>query len=156
MDWAFAWAVLRGLATLASRCDHEHMATSTRRAPVRQGLLAAIAALLVAVAPVLLIGSTQPIRARRAMVVSQDDIASRAGAEVMRDGGNAIDAAVTTAFALAVTYPTAGNIGGGGFLVYRPGRGRPGGLRLPRNGAGPVVPDDVHEGRRVQPWHAPQ
>ena len=101
------------------------MATSTRRAPVRQGLLAAIAALLVAVAPVLLIGSTQPIRARRAMVVSQDDIASRAGAEVMRDGGNAIDAAVTTAFALAVTYPTAGNIGGGGFLVYRPAEGDP-------------------------------
>ena len=59
------------------------------------------------------------------MVVSQDDIASRAGAEVMRDGGNAIDAAVTTAFALAVTYPTAGNIGGGGFLVYRPAEGDP-------------------------------
>ena len=84
-----------------------------------------MAALLVAVVPVLLIGSTQPIRARRAMVVSQDDIASRVGAEVMRDGGNAIDAAVATAFALAVTYPTAGNIGGGGFLVYRPAAGEP-------------------------------
>ena len=59
------------------------------------------------------------------MVVSQDDIASRTGAEVMRDGGNAVDAAVATAFALAVTYPTAGNIGGGGFLVYRPAEGDP-------------------------------
>ena len=93
-----------------------------RRVPVRQ-VLAAVVALLVAITPVLLIGSTQPIRARRAMVVSQDDIASRVGAEVMRDGGNAIDAAVATAFALAVTYPTAGNIGGGGFLVYRPAEG---------------------------------
>ena len=59
------------------------------------------------------------------MVVSQDDIASRAGSEVMREGGNAIDAAVATALALAVTYPTAGNIGGGGFLVYRPAEGAP-------------------------------
>ena len=87
-----------------------------RPVPVRY----AVAALLVAVVPVLLIGSTQPIRAQRAMVVSQDAVASRVGAEVMRDGGNAVDAAVATAFALAVTYPTAGNIGGGGFLVYRP------------------------------------
>ena len=89
------------------------------------GLLAAVAVLLVAITPVLLIGSTQPVRARQAMVVSQDDIASQVGAEIMRDGGNAIDAAVATAFALAVTYPTAGNIGGGGFLVYRPTEGDP-------------------------------
>ena len=72
-----------------------------------------------------LTGSTQPIRAGRAMVVSQDAIASAVGAEVMREGGNAVDAAVATALALAVTYPTAGNIGGGGFLVYRPAEGDP-------------------------------
>ncbi|MEE2792119.1 MAG: gamma-glutamyltransferase [Acidobacteriota bacterium] len=83
-----------------------------------------IGALLVVV-PTLLVGSTQPIRARQAMVVSQDELASNVGVAVMRDGGNAIDAAVATAFALAVTYPTAGNIGGGGFLVYRPARGEP-------------------------------
>ena len=87
--------------------------------------LAVSAAAVIAVSPVLLIGSTQPIRARQAMVVSQDDLASRVGVAVLQAGGNAIDAAVATAFALAVTYPTAGNIGGGGFLVYRPATGDP-------------------------------
>lgn len=60
-----------------------------------------------------------PARARDAMVVSQNEAASRVGADVLADGGKAVDAAVATAFALAVTHPTAGNIGGGGFLVYR-------------------------------------
>lgn len=83
-----------------------------------------VAGLLVGV-PTPLDGSSQPLRAREAMVVSQDEIASEIGAAVMRDGGNAVDAAVATAFALAVTYPTAGNIGGGGFLVYRPAEGEP-------------------------------
>jgi gamma-glutamyltranspeptidase/glutathione hydrolase len=69
-------------------------------------------------------GST-PERARDGMVVSQNDIASHVGAEVLVEGGNAIDAAVATAFALAVTHPTAGNIGGGGFIVYRPAAGEP-------------------------------
>jgi gamma-glutamyltranspeptidase/glutathione hydrolase len=56
---------------------------------------------------------------KHAMVVSNNAIASRVGAEVMRRGGNAIDAAVAVGFALTVTYPVAGNIGGGGFMVIR-------------------------------------
>ena len=64
-----------------------------------------------------------PARAHKYMVVSQEATASRVGADVLRDGGNAIDAAIATAFALAVTHPTAGNIGGGGFIVYRPAAG---------------------------------
>lgn len=58
-----------------------------------------------------------------AAVVSQDKIASQVGADMMRRGGNAVDAAVATAFALAVTHPAAGNIGGGGFLVFRAANG---------------------------------
>lgn len=67
----------------------------------------------------------EPARARLGMVVTQNAIASQVGAEALWDGGNAIDAAVATAFALAVTHPTAGNIGGGGFIVYRPTAGDP-------------------------------
>ena len=78
----------------------------------------------------------QPARARLGMVATQNGIASAGRLQVLWDGGNAIDAAVATAFALAVTHPTAGNIGGGGFIVYRPAAGRPGRLRLPGDGAG--------------------
>ncbi len=67
--------------------------------------------------------AAEPVRTRGAMVVSQSAIASAAGGAVLREGGNAVDAAIATAFALAVTHPTAGNIGGGGFLVLRPGKG---------------------------------
>jgi gamma-glutamyltranspeptidase/glutathione hydrolase len=59
------------------------------------------------------------------MVVSQNQVASEIGAQALRDGGTAVDAAIATAFALAVTHPTAGNIGGGGFIVFRPAAGAP-------------------------------
>ena len=85
---------------------------------------AAIFVLNLALATQLLAGNS-PARAKNGMVVSQNAIASQVGVDVMKDGGNAIDAAVATAFALAVIHPTAGNIGGGGFLVYRPASGEP-------------------------------
>lgn len=97
--------------------------TIRKRRAFTCGIVGAAAVAWVALAPTPLVGSTRPIRARQAMVVSQDALASRVGDQVLRDGGNAVDAAVATAFALAVTYPTAGNIGGGGFLVYRPAVG---------------------------------
>ena len=60
-----------------------------------------------------------PVRARRAMVVSAEAHATRIGVRVLKDGGNAVDAAVAVGFALAVTHPRAGNLGGGGFMLIR-------------------------------------
>jgi gamma-glutamyltranspeptidase/glutathione hydrolase len=70
-----------------------------------------------AYAPAADLSTVRAVFAEHGMVVAQERIAAEVGADILRQGGNAVDAAVATGFAMAVTYPRAGNIGGGGFMV---------------------------------------
>ncbi len=111
------------------------MIAPNRRVPARAAL-AATAGLLAGL--ILLTSLTAPpaaqadasdkaVEARNGMVVSVSPPASEAGRAILQQGGNAVDAAIATAFALAVTWPQAGNIGGGGFMLVHPpaGKGTP-------------------------------
>src|SRR3979411_1570072 len=62
-------------------------------------------------------GTFHPVPGEFGMVVAQEKLAAQIGADILRQGGNAVDAAVATGFAMAVSYPRAGNIGGGGFML---------------------------------------
>ncbi len=80
---------------------------------------------LLVVALAVPVGATrQPVRARHGMVVAMESIAADVGVSVLQKGGNAIDAAVSVGFALAVTHPFAGNLGGGGYMLIRLADGR--------------------------------
>ncbi|WP_288445085.1 gamma-glutamyltransferase [uncultured Pantoea sp.] len=65
-----------------------------------------------------------PVKAQHGMVASVDAIATRVGVDILKQGGNAVDAAIAVGFALAVTHPQAGNLGGGGFMLLRTAAGR--------------------------------
>src|SRR5436853_2620531 len=78
-----------------------------------------LAVVLAAASSGIAVSSRQPVRARHAMVATREHHATDVGLAVLKSGGNAIDAAVAIGFALSVTHPSAGNVGGGGFLLAR-------------------------------------
>ena len=84
----------------------------------------AFGALVMAASPAVRAASQAPVAAQNGMVVSAQHLATRIGVDVLKRGGNAVDAAVAVGYALAVVYPAAGNLGGGGFMTVQLADGR--------------------------------
>ena len=97
---------------------------NSRSSPVLSRAIAPLLFALLAIGQPETIAARQPVYARHAMVVAEEPLAANVGLAVLKSGGNAIDAAVAVGFALAVTYPFAGNLGGGGFMLIRLADGR--------------------------------
>jgi gamma-glutamyltranspeptidase / glutathione hydrolase len=97
---------------------------SPSAAPPRIALIASAVLALVSIAAAARAAAPAAVESAEGMVVTAQHLASEAGAEILRQGGNAVDAAVAAGFALAVTHPCCGNIGGGGFMLIRFADGR--------------------------------
>src|SRR5215510_12419850 len=90
---------------------------------LRKSLIFKLLAFWLTLAQMAFAGGLRPVHEKHAVVVSVHEEASKAGVAMMRRGGNAVDAAVATGFALEVVHPAAGNIGGGGFMLVRMANG---------------------------------
>src|SRR5687767_13951205 len=126
----FPWGLQSAASSFARRCSSVHSpAIAPSNAAKYETRMTGLKALLtaqfwIAIAPAAL--AQGAVEAQHGMVVAQEAQAARIGVDVLKRGGNAVDAAVATAFAMAVTYPRAGNIGGGGYMVIRLAPGKKG------------------------------